>query len=108
MGGTRVLVISLIAPQIVRRPRPTMTSGLDPGDLQNLFKMVWDKVTNSQTDIFESSIHDQVLEDGPQLSNLALLSDIGRVDQEQVGPRAESIKGALDRFLDILEFGWEV
>lgn len=73
-----------------------MTSGLDPGDLQNLLEMMWDKVTNSQTDIFESSIHDQVLEDGPQLSNFALFSDIGRVDQKEVGPRAESIK----RFLN--------
>jgi hypothetical protein len=73
-----------------------MTSGLDPGDLQDLFEMLRNKVTNSQTDIFEGSIHDQILEDGPQLANLALFSNVWRVDQEKVGLGSESVKGSLD------------
>jgi hypothetical protein len=42
-----------------------MTSWLDSGNLQYLFKVVRNKVANSQTDVFEGPIHDQILHDGP-------------------------------------------
>jgi len=42
-----------------------MTSWLDTGDLQYLFEVMRDKVANSQTDVFEGSVHDQILHDGP-------------------------------------------
>jgi len=59
-----------------------MTSGLDLGNFQNLLEMMRNKVTNSKTNALQSSIINEILEDSPKFSNLALLSNVGRVDQE--------------------------
>jgi hypothetical protein len=85
-----------------------MTSWLDLGNFQNLLKMMRNKITNSKTDAFESSIFNEILEDSPKFSNLAFLSNIRGMDQEEVGLGSESVNGFLDGFLDVLEFGWEV
>jgi hypothetical protein len=85
-----------------------MTSRLDLGNLQNLLEVMRNKVTNSKTNALQSSIINEILEDSPEFSNLALLGDVRRVNQEKVGLGSESINGFLDGFLDILKLGWEV
>jgi hypothetical protein len=85
-----------------------MTSRLDLGNLQNLLEVMRNKVTNSKTNAFQSSIIYEILEDSPEFSNLAFLSDIRRVDQEEVRLGSESINRFLDGFLDVFKFGWEV
>jgi hypothetical protein len=85
-----------------------MTSRLDLGNFQNLLEVMGNKITNSKTNALQGSIIYEILEDSPKFSNLALLSDIRRVDQEEVRLGSESINGFLDGFLDVFEFGWEV
>jgi hypothetical protein len=85
-----------------------MTSGFDLGNFQNLLEVMRNKVTNSKTNALQSSIINEILEDSPEFSNLALLGDVRRVNQEKVGLGSESINGFLDGFLDILKLGWEV
>jgi hypothetical protein len=85
-----------------------MTSGFDLGNLQDLLEVMRNKITNSKTNALQSSIINEILQDSPKFSNLAFLSDIRRMDQEEVGLGSESINGFLDGFLDVFEFGWEV
>jgi hypothetical protein len=59
-----------------------MASRLDFGNFQNLLEVVRNKITNSKTDVLQSSIINEILQDGPKFSNLAFLSDIRGVDQE--------------------------
>jgi hypothetical protein len=85
-----------------------MTGRLDFGNFQNLLKVMRNKVTNPKTNAFQSSIINEILQDGPEFSNLAFLCDVWRMDQEKVGFGSESINGFLDGFLDVFKFGWEV
>jgi len=85
-----------------------MTSGLDLGNFQDLLEVMRNKVTDSKTNTLQGSIIDEVLEDSPEFSNLALLSNVWRVNQEKVGLGSKSLNGLLDGFLDILKLGWEV
>ena len=85
-----------------------MTSRFDLGNLQNLLEVMRNKVADSKTNAFQSSIIYEILEDSPEFSNLALLGDVWRVDQEEVGLGSESINGFLNGFLDVFKFGWEV
>jgi len=85
-----------------------MTSWLDLGNFQDLLEVMRNKVTNSKTDALQSSIINKILEDSPEFSNLALLSDVRRVDQEEVGLGSESINGFLNGFLDVFKLSWEV
>jgi hypothetical protein len=85
-----------------------MTSRLDLGDFQNLLEVMRNKITNSKTNALQSSIVNEVLKDSPKFSNLALLGNVRRMDQEKVGLGSKSINGFLDGFLDVLKLGWEV
>jgi hypothetical protein len=85
-----------------------MTSRLDLGNFQNLLEVMGNKITNSKTDALQSSIIHEILQDSPKFSNLALLGDIRRVDQEKVRLGSKSINGFLDGFLDVFKLGWEV
>ena len=85
-----------------------MTSWLDLCNLQDFLEVMRDKVADSETDIFEGSIIDQIFQNSPKLSNLAFLSNIRRVNQEEVGSGSESINGFLNGFLDGFEFGGQI
>jgi hypothetical protein len=85
-----------------------MTSRLDLGDFQNLLEVMRNKITNSKTNALQSSIINKIFEDSPEFSNLAFLSNVRRVNQEEIGLGSESINGFLHGFLDVFKFGWEV
>jgi len=59
-----------------------MTSRLDLGNFQNLLEVMRNKVADSKTNALQSSIIHEILQDSPEFSNLALLSNVWRVDQE--------------------------
>lgn len=85
-----------------------MTSRLDLGNFQDLLKVLRNKVTDSKTNSLEGSIVNKILEDSPKFSNLAFLSDVRRVNQQEIRLGAKSINGLLNRFLDVFKLGWEV
>lgn len=111
MGGIRVLLIRWTVftwdgRELVRGL--TMRSRLDPRHRQNLLDMLRLEIRYAQAGSLERPILNQVLQNRPKLPDLALLGNVGGVDEQQVGRTTELVDSGLNGFADILGIGLDV